>query len=73
MASIPRFALDSRAAQEQQSPLDTYAKMQAILGGQQEQQTRQLQQTALGQENQQRALSLQDAQTLRKLRPESRH
>jgi hypothetical protein len=69
MASIPLVALDSRAGQEQQSPLDTYAKMQAILGGQQEQQTRQLQQTALGQENQQRALSLQDAQTLRSLAP----
>ena len=70
MASIPLVALDSRAAQEQQSPLAIYAQMQQLRNAQTQQQTAQLQQTALSQENQQRALQLQDSQTLRSLAPQ---
>jgi hypothetical protein len=69
MATIPLVALDSRAAQEQEGPLAAYLKMQQIKNAQLGQQTAQLQQTALGQENQQRELALQDQHTLRSLAP----
>src|ERR1700690_1294580 len=69
MARIPLVGLHSRAAQEQQSPLALYAQLQQIRNAQTQQQTAQLQQTGLQQENQQRALQLQDQQTLRSLAP----
>src|SRR5580700_5608328 len=69
MASIPLVALDSKAGQEQQSPLAAYAQAMQIKNAQTQQQTAQLQQTGLQQENQQRALQLQDSQTLRALAP----
>lgn len=65
MASIPLPALNVNT--QAPSPIAEYAKLQQIQGMQQEAQTRQLQQTALGQENQQRQLQLQDSQTLRSL------
>jgi hypothetical protein len=74
MASIPLPALSVRS--NEQSPLDTFAKLQTIkqlMGQQQLQQsqlqTQGLQQTGISQENQQRALQLQDQQTLRSLAP----
>jgi hypothetical protein len=51
------------------SPLAQYAQLQQIRNAQTQQQTQQLQQTGLAQENQQRALQLQDQQTLRALAP----
>jgi hypothetical protein len=67
MATIPLPALHVNT--EQPSPLALYAQLQQIRNAQSQNQTQQLQQTALSQENQQRALQLQDAQTLRSLAP----
>lgn len=67
MASIPLPALSVNTQQE--SPLAMYAKIQQIKAAQTQQQTAQLQQTGLEQENQQRALALKDQQTLRSIAP----
>jgi hypothetical protein len=67
MASIPLPALAVNTQQE--SPLKLYAEAQRIKSAQTQQQTAQLQQTGLEQENQQRALQLQDQMTLRSLAP----
>jgi hypothetical protein len=67
MASIPLPALAVHTQQE--SPLELYAKLQQIRNSQSQNQTQQLQQTALGQENQQRELALKDQMTLRSLAP----
>lgn len=71
MASIPLPALSVNS--QQPSPLDTYAKVLGIRSAQQEQQlrdsqlqTEQLQQTGLGQENQQRALAIKSQQAIAK-------
>lgn len=67
MGSIPLPAL---ATQPQQGgPLDQYAKLMQIRNAQTQQQTAQLQQTGLSQQNQMQALQLKDAQTLRSLSP----
>jgi hypothetical protein len=68
MASIPLVALDVNT-QPKQGPLQQYAEAQQIQAARTQQQTAQLQQTGLQQENQQRALQLQDQQTLRSLAP----
>ena len=65
MATIPLPALSVNTTGP--SPLEQYAKLQQIRNAQTQQQTAQLQQTGLQQENQQRALALQDQQTLRSL------
>lgn len=68
MASgIPLPALDVNT--QGPSPLAQYAQLMQIKNAQTQQQTAQLQQTGIAQENQQRALALQDAQTLRSLAP----
>lgn len=69
MATIPLPALHIAPQQEQPGPLDAYAKLLQLRNLQAQGQTQQLNQTALSQENQQRALQLQDAQTLRSLAP----
>lgn len=66
MASIPLPAL---AVREQPSLLQQYAELSQIRSAQTQQQTAQLQQIGLEQENQQRALELKDAQTLRSIAP----
>jgi hypothetical protein len=65
MGSIPLPALDVRAPQQQPDPLDSIGKLLALrsLGNQQQIQQQQI--TAGQQENQQRALQLQDQMTLR--------
>lgn len=67
MASIPLPALHVDTTGP--SPLAQYAQLSQIQNAQSQRQTQALQQTALQQENQQRALQLQDAQTLRSLAP----
>lgn len=69
MATIPLPALHIAPQQEQPGPLDAYAKLLQLRNLQAQGQTQQLNQTALSQENQQRALQLQDQQTLRSLAP----
>jgi hypothetical protein len=64
MASIPLPAL---AVQQQPGPLEQYGKALSIQALLNQQKTTQLQQTGLEQENQQRALALQDQNTLRGL------
>ncbi len=66
MGSIPLPAL---AVQQPPSLLQQYAELSRIRSAQTQQQTAQLQQTGLEQENQQRAIELQDSQTLRSLAP----
>src|SRR5208283_1380599 len=68
MASIPLPALSINTSQP--NPIEQYARLQQIKNAQTQQQTAQLQQTGLEQENQQRALALQDSQTLRSLAPQ---
>jgi len=62
MSSFPSAAAQLGERSQQQSPLAMYAQLQQIRNAQQ-------QGTALSQENQQRALELQDQQTLRSLAP----
>jgi hypothetical protein len=66
-SSIPLPALDIQA---QPSVLDQVGKMMQIKSLISQQQTQQLQQTGLQQENQQRGLALQDQQTMRQLAPQ---
>ena len=68
MGSIPLPALSVN--QNQPSPLEEYAKIMQIRGQQAQQQTQELQQTGLSQQNQMQALQLKDAQTLRSLSPQ---
>ena len=68
MGSIPLAALSVN--QNQPSPLEEYAKIMQIRGQQAQQQTQDLQQTGLSQQNQMQALQLKDAQTLRSLSPQ---
>lgn len=59
-SNIPLPALQIRAPQPGPDPIEQYSRLQAIRNLMQGQQTTQLQQTGLEQENQQRALALQD-------------
>src|ERR1700733_14782536 len=68
MSSVPLAALSIHPPQS--DPISEYAKIAQLKSLGREQQTQQLQQTRLPQENQQRALQLQDAQTLRSLAPQ---
>lgn len=65
MSSIPLPALAIQPPQQQQSPLEIMAHVMGIRAKQQELQTGELQQQGLQQENQMKALQLQDQQTLR--------
>ena len=60
-SSIPLPALDIKPPAD---PLSEYAKVMGIKSMMQQQQTNQLQQTALGQENQQRQISLDDSKKI---------
>jgi hypothetical protein len=66
MSSIPLPALSVKPPEDVVGGLQRILAIKSLLG---QQQTQQLQQTALQQENQERALSLQDQQTLRSLAP----
>lgn len=68
MGSIPLPALDIKT--NEQSPLAQYAQLQQIRNAQTGQQTAQLQQAGIEQENQQRGLALEDQKTLRSLAPQ---
>jgi len=67
MATIPLPALHVNT--EQPSPLALYAQLQQIRNAQSQNQTQQLQQVGLQQENQIRQQQIQDSQTLRSLAP----
>ncbi|HXJ04083.1 MAG TPA: hypothetical protein VNH65_03240 [Candidatus Acidoferrum sp.] len=62
MGSIPLPALDIKPME---NPLDSYARVMQIKSLMGEQQTRQLQQQGMQQENQQRAIAMQDDQKIR--------
>jgi hypothetical protein len=67
LSTIPLPAL---GVTQQPGPLQQYASLSSLMGQRLQQQTAQLQQTGLQQENQQRGLALQDQQTLRELAPQ---